>query len=65
MVRISVLEKDSSEIDRFLFYNKKGETEAEQELLDTQNRIGELFKKFYELGKAGVELDFTSEDIYV
>lgn len=65
VIRFSVLDNNNQEIDRFLFYNKKGEKQAEQEISETQDRLSELFKKFYLLGKNGVELDFCSEDIYV
>lgn len=65
IIRFSILDKDKKEIDRLLFYNKKGEKKAEQEISDTQDRIGELFKKFYLLGKNGVELEFSNEEIYI
>lgn len=65
VIRFSVLDENKQEIDRMLFYNKKGEKLAEQEISETQDRLGELFKKFYLLGKNGVELEFSNEEIFI
>lgn len=65
MASIFLLNDDNSEVKQFSFYNKKEEIKAQKELEDSIRDISSFIKEVYEMGKNGIELDFSEQEILV
>lgn len=65
MVALFLLNDENIEIKHFSFYNKEQEIKAQKDLSDSLDNINSFIKEIYEMGKNGVPLEFSSENISV
>lgn len=65
MVALFLLNDENIEIKHFSFYNKEQEIKAQKDLSDSLDNISSFIKEIYEMGKNGVPLEFSSENISV
>lgn len=65
MVALFLLNDENIEIKHFSFYNKEQEIKAQKDLSDSLDNINSFIKEIYEMGKNGVSLEFSSENISV
>lgn len=65
MVALFLLNDENIEIEHFSFYNKEQEIKAQKDLSDSLDNISSFIKEIYEMGKNGVPLEFSSENISV
>lgn len=65
MVALFLLNDENIEIEHFSFYNKEQEIKAQKDLSDSLDNISSFIKEIYEMGKNGVSLEFSSENISV
>lgn len=65
MTTLFLLDDENREYKHISLYNKKEEIEAQKELEDSMKNITDFIKEIYEMGKNGVELEFSEKDIFV
>lgn len=65
MAALFLLNDENIEIKHFSFYNKEQEIKAQKDLSDSLDNINSFIKEIYEMGKNGVPLEFSSENISV
>lgn len=65
MVALFLLNDENIEIKHFSFYNKEQEIKAQKDLSDSLDNINSFIKEIYEMGKNGIPLEFSSENISV
>lgn len=65
MIALFLLNDENIEIKHFSFYNKEQEIKAQKDLSNSLENISSFIKEVYEMGKNGVPLEFSSENIEV
>ena len=65
MIALFLLNDENIEIKHFSFYNKEQEIKAQKDLSNSLENISSFIKEVYEMGKNGVTLEFSSENIEV
>ena len=65
MIALFLLNDENIEIEHLSFYNKKEEIKAQKDLSESLENLNTFIKKIYEMGKNGVPLEFSSENIEV
>ena len=65
MIALFLLNDENIEMKHFSFYNKEQEIKAQKDLNNSLENISSFIKEVYEMGKNGVPLEFSSENIEV
>ena len=65
MIALFLLNDENIEMKHFSFYNKEQEIKAQKDLSNSLENISSFIKEVYEMGKNGVPLEFSSENIEV
>ena len=65
MIALFLLNDENIEMKHFSFYNKEQEIRAQKDLSNSLENISSFIKEVYEMGKNGVPLEFSSENIEV
>ena len=65
MIALFLLNDENIEMKHFSFYNKEQEIKAQKDLNNSLENISSFIKEVYEMGKNGVLLEFSSENIEV
>lgn len=65
MIALFLLNDENIEMKHFSFYNKEQEIKAQKDLSASLENISSFIKEVYEMGKNGVQLEFSSENIEV
>ena len=65
MIALFLLNDENIEIKHLSFYNKEQEIKAQKDLSNSLENISSFIKEVYEMGKNGVPLEFSSENIEV
>lgn len=65
MIALFLLNDENIEIEHLSFYNKKDEIKAQKDLSESLENLSSFIKEIYEMGKNGVPLEFSSENIEV
>lgn len=65
MIALFLLNDENIEMKHFSFYNKEQEIKAQKDLSASLENISSFIKEVYEMGKNGVSLEFSSENIEV
>lgn len=65
MIALFLLNDENIEIEHLSFYNKKEEVKAQKDLSESLENLSSFIKEIYEMGKNGVPLEFSSENIEV
>lgn len=65
MIALFLLNDENIEIEHLSFYNKKEEIKAQKDLNESLENLSSFIKEIYEMGKNGVPLEFSSENIEV
>ena len=63
MIALFLLNDENIEMKHFSFYNKEQEIKAQKDLNNSLENISSFIKEVYEMGKSGVPLEFSSENI--
>ena len=63
MIALFLLNDENIEMKHFSFYNKEQEIKAQKDLSNSLENISSFIKEVYEMGKNGVPLEFSSENI--
>ena len=63
MIALFLLNDENIEMKHFSFYNKEQEIKAQKDLSNSLENISSFIKEVYEMGKSGVPLEFSSENI--
>ena len=65
MIALFLLNDENIEMKHFSFYNREQEIKAQKDLSNSLENISSFIKEVYEMGKNGVPLEFSSENIEV
>lgn len=65
MIALFLLNDENIEMKHFSFYNKEQEIKAQKDLSSSLENISSFIKEVYEMGKNGVPLEFSFENIEV
>lgn len=65
MIALFLLNDENIEMKHFSFYNKEQEIKAQKDLSNSLENISSFIKEVYEMGKNGIPLEFSSENIEV
>jgi len=65
MIALFLLNDENIEIEHLSFYNKKEEIKAQKDLSESLENLSSFIKEIYEMGKNGIPLEFSSENIEV
>ena len=65
MIALFLLNDENIEMKHFSFYNKEQEIKAQKDLSNSLENISSFIKEVYEMGKNGVPLEFSSENIEI
>ena len=65
MIALFLLNDENIEMKHFSFYNKEQKIKAQKDLSASLENISSFIKEVYEMGKNGVPLEFSSENIEV
>lgn len=65
MIALFLLNDENIEMKHFSFYNREQEIKAQKDLSSSLENISSFIKEVYEMGKNGVPLEFSSENIEV
>ena len=65
MIALFLLNDENIEMKHFSFYNKEQEIKAQKDLSASLENINSFIKEVYEMGKNGVPLEFSSENIEI
>ncbi len=65
MIALFLLNDENIEIKHLSFYNKKEEVKAQKDLSESLENLNSFIKEIYEMGKNGIPLEFSSENIEV
>ena len=65
MIALFLLNDENIEMKHFSFYNKEQEIKAQKDLSASLENISSFIKEVYEMGKNGVPLEFSSENIEI
>ena len=65
MIALFLLNDENIEMKHFSFYNREQELKAQKDLSNSLENISSFIKEVYEMGKNGVPLEFSSENIEV
>lgn len=65
MIALFLLNDENIEMKHFSFYNREQEIKAQKDLSNSLENISSFIKEVYEMGKNGVPLEFSSENIEI
>lgn len=65
MIALFLLNDENIEMKHFSFYNREQEIKAQKDLSNSLENISSFIKEVYEMGKNGIPLEFSSENIEV
>lgn len=65
MIALFLLNDENIEMKHFSFYNREQEIKAQKDLSSSLENISSFIKEVYEMGKNGIPLEFSSENIEV
>ncbi len=65
MISLFLLDDENFELKHFVFYNKKEEIKAQNDIDFSLNNISSFISEVYEMGKKGIPLEFSEEEIQV
>lgn len=62
---VFVLDNNNAELKKMTFYNDDKDVEMEPELAQTIDKLPEFLEYIYNMGRDGVEVDFTTQNIEI